>query len=108
MNFTFQYSTRTENGLTHTVSAESQKEALEEFYKAVGEDVYFVELKEKNGVSDARARAVKKYQTANIVRVNVVVNKKTEPELYDFIFSLENKSGFIKSLILDEMKRQGR
>lgn len=108
MKYTFEYSTKTENGLTHTVSAGSQQEALKEFHRAVGEDVYFVELKGKSGISEAQTRASKKYHAANLVRVNIVVNKKTEPELYDFIFSLENKSGFIKSLILDEMKRQGR
>ena len=108
MKYTFEYSTKTENNLVRTVTADNYKDALTQFYREVGETVYFVELKAKKGVTPAQTRANKKYNAANVVRINLVVNKKTESDLYDFIFSLENKSGFIKNLIREEMKRRSQ
>ena len=48
---------------------------------------------------------IKDYNKNHYVVVRVQVNKKTEPELLDHLNTKENKSGYIKGLILDDMKK---
>lgn len=108
MKYTFEYSTKTENNLVHTVTAGTQKEALEKLHSEVGEDIYFVEIKEKKGLTAAQYRATRKYSEKNIMRLELNFNRKTEPELCEFVCSLDNKAGLIKRLLTEEMKRRSQ
>ena len=47
-----------------------------------------------------------RYDKSNRVHVKVAFNRKTEPELVERIQGEENRSGFIKRLIRDEMERE--
>lgn len=47
---------------------------------------------------------IREYNKQNYVIVRLSVSKKTEPELLEFLSQKENKSGYIKSLILKDMK----
>lgn len=48
----------------------------------------------------------KRYDKKNVVRVSVAFNRSTEPELVDYIESIDNKSGHIKDLLKAEMKKR--
>jgi hypothetical protein len=56
-------------------------------------------------VSEAQKRASQKYMQENRQQVNFAINRKTEPELYEWIKNQENKQGYIKSLILADMEK---
>lgn len=63
-------------------------------------------LEKKNmPMTEAQLRAGKKYKTANIVNVALQFNKKTEPELTDYVRALPNKTAYIKGLIRADMAR---
>lgn len=53
--------------------------------------------------SESHLRAATKYKQANIVNVALQFNKKTDPDLTNFVRSLPNKTGFIKSLLREQM-----
>ena len=44
------------------------------------------------------------YEKKNIRRIIVKVNKKTEPELLEWLSAKENAQGYIKRLVLKDMK----
>ena len=46
-----------------------------------------------------------RYQREKLLRVTVNLNRKTEPELVDRIEQQENKAGYIKRLILEDIER---
>jgi ribosomal protein S6 len=48
---------------------------------------------------------IKDYNKNHYVVIRVQVNKVTEPELLDHLKKKDNKSGYIKGLILDDMKK---
>lgn len=48
---------------------------------------------------------IKGYNKENYVVVRVQVNKKLEAELLDHLNSKQNKSGYIKELILKDMQK---
>ena len=48
----------------------------------------------------------RRYDKKNVVRVSVAFNRSTEPELVDYIESIDNKSGYIKDLLKAEMKKR--
>lgn len=48
----------------------------------------------------------KRYDARTIVKVTVGFNRNTEPELVDRIEREENKTGFIKRLIREEIERE--
>lgn len=49
--------------------------------------------------SAAQIRATDKYKKANLVNVALQFNKRTEPELTEYVRSLPNKTAYIKGLI---------
>lgn len=55
-------------------------------------------------VTKAQERAMARYRHKT-TSVLVRINPKTEPEIYRRIQSVENKSGYIKSLILSDVAR---
>lgn len=46
-----------------------------------------------------------RYDKENRVKVTVGFNRRTEPELTDWIEKHENKAGYLKRLAEDDMKR---
>ena len=49
--------------------------------------------------------ANKRYEKSTIRKVPVAFNRNTEPDLLEWIESIENKSGYIKRLIREDMER---
>ena len=49
--------------------------------------------------------ANKRYEKSTIRKVLVAFNRNTEPDLLEWIESIENKSGYIKRLIREDMER---
>ena len=49
--------------------------------------------------SEARKRAVKKYDAANTVQVTLKLNKRTDADVLERLASVPSKQGYIKSLI---------
>lgn len=47
-----------------------------------------------------------RYDKSNRVKVNVGFNRKTEPELTEWIEEKENKSGYLKELAQKDMERE--
>ncbi len=48
--------------------------------------------------------ANKRYREQNIMQLSVNFNRKTEPELVQKLEQVENKSGYIKSLIRKDIE----
>jgi|GEM_PF-607278 len=44
-------------------------------------------------------KAVRKYEKENTVRISLILNKNTEPDLIDRLQTVDSKNGYIKSLI---------
>lgn len=57
--------------------------------------------------SDAQVRATLKYEAANIKRYTFKVNKKTEPDIYEKVESVESFNGYLKRLIREDIARNG-
>ena len=62
-------------------------------------------MTEKKKYREAHARAHKKYSAANLVQVSFKVNRKTEPDILEKLESVENKQGYIKQLIREDIER---
>lgn len=60
-------------------------------------------------VTEAQKRAVEKYRSAALFNVNFVINKRTRPRMFDFLTSddVENKQGYLRSLIAADMVSRG-
>lgn len=56
-------------------------------------------------ITKAQLKASAKYVKENQRQIMLKVNKKTEPELYEWMEPIENKQGYIKSLILADMEK---
>lgn len=46
------------------------------------------------------------YEKENVVRLQVKLNRNTEYDLIDFLETKENKQGYIKQLIRDDMAKK--
>lgn len=55
--------------------------------------------------SEAQKRATAKYDAANTVQFKIKLNKTTDAELIEFLKGLDNRQGYLKELILQDMKR---
>lgn len=49
--------------------------------------------------------ANKRYNAKNVVNVTVSLNRSTEPDLVEWMARQENRSGYIKRLIREDMER---
>ena len=47
-----------------------------------------------------------KYDRANTTRVSIKLNNKTDEDIIQYLASMENKQGYIKELIREDMKKQ--
>lgn len=55
--------------------------------------------------SDAVKRAVAKYDAANTVQFKIKLNKVTDAAIIEHLKGLDNKQGYIKELILQDMAK---
>lgn len=56
--------------------------------------------------SVARIKASDKYNKANMVNLNIRVNRKTDADVVEHLLTIENKRAYILSLIREDMARQ--
>ena len=56
---------------------------------------------------DSRTRANLKYHKNNIKQMKIDLNKKTDSDIISFLEKCENKQGYIKALIREDMKKAG-
>lgn len=49
-----------------------------------------------------------KYEKENLLRVLVKFNRKTEPDLVERMESQENKAGYLKRLVKDDIERDAQ
>lgn len=55
--------------------------------------------------SDAQLRAVAKYNKENTKNVVLHLNILTDKDVLDYLYRKENKTGYIKELIREDMKK---
>ncbi|MBO7663779.1 MAG: hypothetical protein J6U01_10445 [Clostridia bacterium] len=55
----------------------------------------------------ANMEYLKNYEKENLRQIRLKVNRKTEPDLLAWIEKQKNIQGYIKRLIMEDMKRQG-
>ena len=53
----------------------------------------------------ANTEYLSQYEKENLRQIRLKINRKTEPELLEWIEKQENIQGYIKRLILDDMER---
>ena len=49
---------------------------------------------------------MKNYEKENLRQIRLKINRKTEPELLEWIEKQDNIQGYIKNLILEDMDRE--
>ena len=54
---------------------------------------------------DSRTRATMKYQKKNIKQMKLDLNRNTDSDIISFLETCENKQGYIKSLIRNDIKK---
>ena len=55
---------------------------------------------------DSRTKANLKYQKKNIKQMKLDLNRNTDSDIISFLEKCENKQGYIKKLIREDMKKQ--
>ena len=56
-------------------------------------------------VTDAKKKAIKKYDDANTKQVHLKLNVKTDADILDYLARKENVQGYIKRIIREDMTR---
>ena len=51
--------------------------------------------------------ANRRYEKENLLKVTVAFNRKTEPELAERMEQEQNKAGYLKRLVRDDIARDG-
>ncbi len=54
---------------------------------------------------EARTRANRKYQAANTRQIKLTLNTKTDADVLDKLDQVDNKQGYIKGLIREDIAR---
>lgn len=54
--------------------------------------------------SDAQKKASAKYDAANTMQFKIKLNRTTDADIIEHLKSLDNKQGYIKNLILQDIK----
>lgn len=55
---------------------------------------------------NTKYKSQKKYEAENTKRVYIKLNKNTDDDILSYLETLENKQGYIKSLIREDLKRR--
>lgn len=53
--------------------------------------------------SDAQMRAVTKYDATHTIRIGLKLNKGTDADIIEWLSRLENRQGYIKKLIREDI-----
>lgn len=53
-------------------------------------------------------KADTKYKKANIIKVNMSLNRNTDGDILAYIDTIDNKQGYLKSLIREDMARRAK
>lgn len=56
--------------------------------------------------TEAQKRATAKYDAANTIQFKIKLNKATDADIIEHLKSKDNKQGYIKELILQDMKKK--
>ena len=56
--------------------------------------------------TEAQKRATAKYDAANTVQFKIKLNKATDADIIEHLKAKDNKQGYIKELILQDMKKK--
>ena len=56
----------------------------------------------------AQSEYMAEYEKENLRQIRLKINRKTEPELLEWIEKQENIQGYIKRLILEDMERENK
>ena len=56
-------------------------------------------------LTDAKKKAIRKYDEANTKQVHLKLNVKTDADILDHLKNQENVQGYIKKLIREDMGR---
>ena len=59
-----------------------------------------------NKTSDAKIRATAKYNKNNTKIINFRFNLEYDADIIEFLNSKENKSGYLKKLLRDQIKKE--
>ena len=57
--------------------------------------------------SEAQKRASAKYDAGNTTRLYIKLNNRTDADILKHLDSMDNKQGYIKDLIRDDMQNAG-
>lgn len=57
--------------------------------------------------TDAKRKSENRWQKENITRVVLKLYKNTDADLIEYLGDMENRNGYIKQLIRDDMKKRG-
>jgi hypothetical protein len=55
---------------------------------------------------DSKTKAVLKYKKKSIKQMKLDLNRKTDSDIIIFLDQCENKQGYIKALIREDMRKQ--
>lgn len=53
-------------------------------------------------------KADTKYKKANIIKVNMSLNRNTDSDILSYIATIENKQGYLKRLIREDIARRAK
>ena len=59
-------------------------------------------------VSEARKRANRKYDKENTRQITIKLNLNTDADILDWLSRVENRQGYLKRLIREDMAKEGR
>lgn len=59
-------------------------------------------------MTDKQKRYDQDWKAKNTTRVTVRLNNNTDADIIEFLDTLDNKQGYIKELIREDMKKQNR
>lgn len=57
-------------------------------------------------LTDAKRKAIEKYDKAHTLRIGLKLNIKTDADVIDRLNSVPNKQGYIKGLIRDDIRKE--
>lgn len=58
-------------------------------------------------IPEGNKASIKRYQAANIRKIPLMINRKTEADILAFLEAQPNRNGYIKALIRADMAKRG-
>ena len=58
--------------------------------------------------SESQKRAVAKYDVKNTRKIVLKLNKRTDADILDHLYRIDNRQGYIKELIRKDMMKAGQ